>query len=259
MKGVLENKKIVAVIPARYQSSRFPGKPLAMIAGKTMIQRVYEQVGQATGVSRVVVATDDERIYNVMEQFQGNAVMTGECSCGTDRVYEAVKDEPCDIVINVQGDEPLIKPEMIEELIAAFADDGVVMATLCKEITSDADIKNPNIVKAVRDKNENALYFSRYPIPYNRDQRKDVKYFKHIGIYGYKKEFLKRYVQMEKTPLEMAENLEQLRVLENGYKIRVKETIYDSIGVDTPEDILKIEKAMEKVSNAYISVDNICI
>lgn len=239
-------KKIVAVIPARYQSSRFPGKPLAMIAGKTMIRRVYERVSQATGMDTVIVATDDERIYDEVQRFQGNVVMTGACSCGTERVYEAVKGCTCDIVINVQGDEPLIKSEMIEELIAAFADDGVVMATLCKEITSDADIKNPNIVKAVRDKNENALYFSRYPIPYNRDQQKNVKYFKHIGIYGYKKDFLKEYIQMKKTPLEMTENLEQLRVLENGYKIRVKETIYDSIGVDTPEDILKIEKELKR-------------
>lgn len=242
-------KKTVTVIPARYQSSRFPGKPLAMIAGKAMIQRVYEQLGQAAGIDKIIVATDDERIYNAVGQFNGIAVMTGECSCGTERVYEAVKDCTCDIVINVQGDEPLIKPEMVEELITAFADDSVVMATLCKEITSDADVNNPNIVKVVRDKNEDALYFSRYPVPYNRDGRKDVKYFKHIGIYGYKKDFLKEYVQMKRTPLELAENLEQLRVLENGCKIRVIETQYDSIGVDTPEDIFKIEKEMERASD----------
>lgn len=235
-------KNIVAVLPSRYQSSRFPGKPLAMIAGKTMIQRVYEQVRQADSISRVIVATDDERIYSAVKQFQGEAIMTGNCSCGTERVFEAIKDYPCDIVINVQGDEPLIKPEMINELIAAFSDDNAAMVTLCKEITETADMNNPNIVKVVRDKNDDALYFSRYPIPFNRDERSDVKYFKHIGIYGYKKDFLKVYVQMERTSLEMAENLEQLRVLESGYKIKVKETTYDSIGVDTPEDILKIEK-----------------
>jgi len=233
-------KNIVAVLPARYQSSRFPGKPLAMIAGKTMIQRVYEQVKQVDCVSRVVVATDDERIYNAVRHFYGEAVMTGNCSCGTERVYEAIKNYPCDLVINVQGDEPLIKPEMINELIEAFDDDNVTMATLCKEITETVDINNPNIVKVIRDKSDNALYFSRYPIPFNRDERSGVKYFKHIGIYGYTKDFLKEYVQMEKTSLEKAENLEQLRVLESGYKIKVKETIYDSIGVDTPEDILKI-------------------
>ncbi len=239
-------KTIIAVIPARYQSTRFQGKPLAIIAGKPMIQRVYEQVGQADGIDKVIVATDDERIYNAVLEFNGNAIMTGECSCGTERVYAAIKDYSCDIVINVQGDEPLIKPEMINELIAGFEDDSVEMATLCKEITETEDINNPNIVKVVRDKDDNALYFSRYPIPFNRDKRDDVRYFKHIGIYGYKKDFLKGYVQTEKTPLEMAENLEQLRVLESGHKIRIKETIYDSIGIDTPEDILKVEKELMK-------------
>ena len=240
-------KKIVAVMPARYQSTRFPGKPLAIISGKTMIQRVYEQVGQADGFDKVIVATDDERIYNAVLGFNGNAIMTGECSCGTERVYAAIKDYSCDIVINVQGDEPLIKPEMINDLIAVFEDDSVEMATLCKKITETEDINNPNIVKVVRDKDDNALYFSRYPIPFNRDKRDDVRYFKHIGIYGYKKGFLKRYVQTEKTPLELAENLEQLRVLESGHKIRVKETTYDSIGVDMQEDVLKIEKEIGSV------------
>lgn len=239
-------KSIVAVIPARYQSSRFPGKPLAAIAGKTMIQHVYEQVKQVSGVSKVVVATDDERIYNTVMQFYGEAVMTGICSCGTERVYEAIKDYPCDIVVNVQGDEPLIKPEMINELIDSFRYDDVDMATLCKEITEPTEINDPNIVKVVRDKNDNALYFSRYPVPYNRDGISDVKYFKHIGIYGYKKDFLKRYLQIEKTSLESAESLEQLRVLESGYRIKVKETVYDSIGVDTPEDIQKIEENMRR-------------
>lgn len=239
-------KKIVAVIPARYHSSRFPGKPLAEIAGEPMIQRVYEQVKQVNDIDEIIVATDDERIYNMVLGFKGKAVMTGECSCGTERVYEAVRDYPCDIVINIQGDEPLIKPEMINELITVFEDESAEMATLCKEITAISDINNPNIVKVVRDKDNNALYFSRYPIPFNRDNRSDVKYFKHVGIYGYNKEFLKKYVQTDKTLLETVENLEQLRVLESGYKIKVKETIYDSIGVDVPEDILKIEKELIK-------------
>ena len=169
-------KNIVAVIPARYQSSRFPGKPLAMIAGKPMIQRVYEQVKQAVGIDEVVVATDDERIYNTVRQFNGKAVMTGECSCGTERVYEATKDNICNIVINVQGDEPLIKPKMIEELVSVFANNDVVMATLCKEIVDENEVNNPNIVKVIRDKNDDALYFSRYPIPFNRDGRNDIKY-----------------------------------------------------------------------------------
>lgn len=239
-------KKTVVVIPARYQSSRFPGKPLAVIAGKPMIQRVYEQVKQVNDIDEIIVATDDGRIYSAVLRFNGNAVMTGECSCGTERVYEAVKDYPCNIVINIQGDEPLIKPEMINELITVFEDDNVEMATLCKEIIEKADIDNPNIVKVVRNKDDDALYFSRCPIPFNRDKRNDIKYFKHIGIYGYKKHFLKKYIQTEKTALETAENLEQLRVLENGYKIKVKETRYDCIGVDVPEDILKIEKEIRK-------------
>lgn len=239
-------KNIVAVIPARFHSTRFQGKPLAEIMGKPMIQRVYEQVKQVNDIDEIIVATDDERIYSAALRFNGNAVMTGECSCGTERVYEAVKDYPCNIVINIQGDEPLVKPEMINELIAVFEDDRVEMATLCKEITGNSDINNPNIVKVVRDKDDNALYFSRYPIPFNRDRRNDVKYFKHIGIYGYKKRFLKKYIQSEKTLLETAENLEQLRALECGYKIKVKETIYDSIGVDIPEDILKIEEEIRK-------------
>ena len=240
-------KNIVAVIPARYQSSRFPGKPLAMIAGKPMIQRVYEQVKQAVGIDEVVVATDDERIYNTVRQFNGKAVMTGECSCGTERVYEATKDNICNIVINVQGDEPLIKPKMIEELVSVFANNDVVMATLCKEIVDENEVNNPNIVKVIRDKNDDALYFSRYPIPFNRDGRNDIKYYKHIGIYGYTKDFLKEYVSMEKSSLEIAENLEQLRVLENGYKIKIKETIYDSIGVDRQEDIIKLEEALREI------------
>jgi len=240
-------KIIVAIIPARYESLRFPGKPLAMIAGKAMIQRVYEQVKQTQGISEVIVATDDMRIYNAVKHFQGNVVMTGRCSCGSERVYEAIKDYPCDIVINVQGDEPLIKPEMIEELISVFEDDKVLMATLCKEIYDKDEIANPNIVKVVRDKNDDALYFSRFAIPYNRDEQNQIKFFKHIGIYGYTKDFLKEYIQIGRMPLETTENLEQLRVLESGYKIRVKETRYDSIGVDIQTDILKIEKELQRV------------
>ncbi len=238
-------KKIVAVIPARYQSSRFPGKPLVMIAGKPMIQRVYEQVKKVTGIARVIVATDDMRIYDRVRQFNGNVVMTGECSCGTERVHEAVRDNMCDIVINVQGDEPLIKPEMVEDLLAAFDDETVVMATLCKEIGKEDEINNPNIVKVVRDKNHDAVYFSRYAVPYVRDKMESVKYFKHIGIYAYKKDFLGEYVRMKRMPLETAENLEQLRVLENGHKIRVNETHCDSMGVDTPEDVLRIERELQ--------------
>lgn len=238
-------EKIIAVIPARFQSSRFPGKPLAMIAGKPMIQHVYERVKLVENIEKVFVATDDERIYNCVRNFGGETILTGECSCGTERVYEAAEKEQYDIVINVQGDEPLIHPCMIKELIDIMLDRKALMATLCKEIKTMEDIMNPNIVKVVTDLQGDAVYFSRNPIPYNRDNSEDIRYFKHIGIYGYRREFLEQYVNMPRSPLERAENLEQLRVLENGYKIAVAETQYDSVGVDLPEHIQQIEEILK--------------
>ena len=238
-------EKIIAVIPSRYKSSRFPGKPLALIAGKPMIQHVYERVKLVERIKNVVVATDDERIYDAVQGFEGEVVLTGECNCGTERVYEAVKKDCCDIVINVQGDEPLIQPQMIDELIDTMVKRNVTMATLCKELRVQEDIINPNIVKVIKDVQGNAIYFSRYPIPYNRDNIADIRYFKHIGMYGYRKTFLEHYVNMPKSPLECAESLEQLRVLENGYKIAVAETQYDSIGVDLPEHIQQIEEMLK--------------
>lgn len=237
-------KRIVAVIPARYESTRFPGKPLAMIAGKTMIHRVYERVSALTCFSKVIVATDDERILHEVEAFGGKAVMTGNCSCGTERVYEATKNIDADIIINVQGDEPLIKQEMILDLVRAFDDESVQMATLKKKIESQREIEAPNVVKVITDCNDDAIYFSRYTIPYNRDNQ-DVSYYKHIGIYGYTKNFLATYVSLPESFLERTEKLEQLRVLENGYKIRVKETQYESIGVDLPEHIKLVEEQLE--------------
>lgn len=237
-------KQIIAVIPARYQSTRFPGKPLAMIAGQTMIRRVYGIVSSVSRIDSVIVATDDERILKEVQSFGGNAVITGPCECGTDRVYEAVKNMDCGIVINVQGDEPLLKPEMIEELLDSFQDGNVKMSTLRKKIVNKIDINNPNIVKVVVDEKEDAVYFSRLPIPYNRDGLEEMQYYKHIGIYGYTKEFLEMYVNLPRKILEKSESLEQLRTLEYGYKIRVKETQFDSIGVDLPEHIQKIEKEL---------------
>lgn len=237
-------KKIIAVIPARYASSRFPGKPLADILGKSMIRRVYERVCAVDSFIDVIVATDDERIKDEVDSFGGHAVLTGECSCGTERVYEAVKDIPCDIVINVQGDEPLIQKEMIQDLLGAFEEENVTMATLKKRIELSDDIHKPNIVKVVTDKKDNAIFFSRCAIPYNRDGT-DVIYYKHIGLYGYTKDFLCEYVKLPETTLEKCENLEQLRVLENGYDIRVKETQYESISVDLPEHIEQVEKVLK--------------
>ncbi len=235
-------RKVVAVIPARYASSRFPGKPLAMICGKPMIRHVYERVSEVKGIAQTFVATDDKRIYDAVKEFGGQAVMTGDCSCGTERVYEAVKNIDCDIVLNIQGDEPLIKKQMIELLISAFDDSEVQMATLKKRLESTVDINDPNIAKVVTDVNNNAIMFSRSTIPFNRDKREGVIYFKHIGLYGYTKKFLEIFNSLPQSAIEKAEQLEQMRVIENGYKIRVLETESESVGVDLPAHIAKIEE-----------------
>ena len=175
--------KIIAIIPSRYSSSRFPGKPLAKICGKPMVQWVYERVASVKEIESVYVATDDMRIYNAVKGFGGKAIMTGECSCGTDRVYQACKDMEGDIILNVQGDEPLIKPEMIRDLIAAFQDPEVQMATLKKKIANIEELENPNVVKVITDQFGDALYFSRFAIPYDRENKTPIDRYKHIGIY----------------------------------------------------------------------------
>ena len=239
--------KFFGIIPARYKSTRFPGKPLAKICGKPMIQWVYEKTCKSSLIDSVYVATDDKRIFEAVEDFGGRPLMTATThSCGTERLAECVdllalaQD---DVVINIQGDEPLISEEAIKDLINIFKDNDVYMGTLKKEIEDKQELNNPNVVKVITDLNDNALYFSRYCIPYNRDNN-SIKYFKHIGVYGYKVCFLKKYVQMEKSFLEKAESLEQLRVLEHGYKIRVAETKYQTIGVDTEEQLRMVEKIM---------------
>lgn len=240
-------KKII-IIPARYSSSRFPGKPLALIAGKPMIQHVYERVSKTEGTDGVFVATDNSRIYDCVTNFKGKVLMTSDThSCGTDRLAECseilgLDDE--DIVLNIQGDEPLIRTETIMDLINIFNDPTVCMGTLKKEITDAAELNNNNVVKVICDKNSDAIYFSRYPIPFVRNND-EVKHYKHIGVYGYKKSFLIKYSQTAKTMLEKAESLEQLRVIENGWKIRVRETLYQTVGVDTPEQLKEAEKFME--------------
>ncbi len=243
--------KTIAIIPARYSSSRFPGKPLALISGKPMIQWVYENVREAEAIDAVYVATDNMCIFNCVASFGGRALMTAEShTCGTDRLAECVekiKMKDDDIVLNIQGDEPLIRPEMIFDLVSLFDDSSVYMGTLKKKIQEEEEITNPNVVKVVTDINDDAVYFSRFAIPYERDG-KERTHYKHIGVYGYKTWFLMKYSRMPKTELELSESLEQLRVLENGYKIRVKETIWQTIGVDTPEQIARVEKELEKGS-----------
>lgn len=240
--------KIIGVIPARYNSSRFPGKPLAEILGKPMIWWVYNNISRVSQLDDLFIATDDKRIFDAVEDFDGKAVMTSlEHTCGTERIAECVERlslEDNDIVLNIQGDEPLLCAEMVMDLLKAFESPGVYMGTLKKPLNSKKEIENPNIVKVICDLNGDALYFSRSAIPYVRD--KSLEYYKHIGLYGYRKWFLKKFCKMARTPLENAESLEQLRVLENGYKIRVIETGYDSIGVDTPEQLSEVEQLLRK-------------
>jgi 3-deoxy-manno-octulosonate cytidylyltransferase (CMP-KDO synthetase) len=237
--------KIIGVIPARYQSSRFPGKPLALICGKPMIQHVYERVKSMSEFDEVFVATDDARIYDVVESFGGKAVMTGDCACGSDRVAEACRNLNFDIAVNIQGDEPLIKPEMVRDLISAFEDGAVQMATLKKEITDMTELNNPNVSKVVTDIHGDAMYFSRLPIPFDRDNKKNYRYYKHVGVYGYTKNFLQIYASLPQGHFEVIEQLEQLRALENGYKLRLAETTYESAAVDLPEHIAIIENLIK--------------
>ncbi len=236
--------KAIGVIPARYGSTRFPGKPLADILGKPMIQHVWERASQAKTLGKVIIATDDESILRKAKEFGAEAVLTSpSLSSGTERVAETVKDLDADIVANIQGDEPLIEPRAIDEAIKSLIDNPEIpMATLAYKMTKKEEIEDPNVVKVVFDKDNFALYFSRSPIPYSKlkTQNSKFKTYKHLGLYVYRKEFLLKLAKMKPTPLERMEGLEQLRVLENGYRIKVVETEYDSIGVDTPRDLEKV-------------------
>lgn len=249
--------KVVAVIPARYASTRLEGKTLVDIAGKPMVQHVYERAKKANLVQDVIVATDDKRIFDAVKCFDGKAVMTSpEHKTGTDRLAEAAKGIDAALIVNVQGDEPLIKPEMIDKAIRPMLDDhAILISTLKTRIEDEKEILDPNVVKVVTDKDGFALYFSRLPIPYVRKQGQGARgqgsgnscpfplapiFYKHIGLYVYRKDFLLKFAKMKPTPLEDAEKLEQLRALENGYKIKVVETRYNSIGVDTQEDLERV-------------------
>ena len=235
--------KTLGVIPARYGAQRFPGKPLALIAGQPLIQREYNQARQAHRLDRVVVATDDERIAATVNRFGGEVVLTAPtCPSGTDRAAEVAKQIDCDLIVNIQGDEPLMRPEMIDQLVAGLAD--CDMATLARPIESAELLANPNVVKVVFAHNGNALYFSRHPIPFVRDAGGTTTHFKHLGIYAYRREFLLKFVQLPPSDLEKTEKLEQLRALENGYAIKVLVTPFDSVGVDEPADVQRVEKIL---------------
>ncbi|HSH20876.1 MAG TPA: 3-deoxy-manno-octulosonate cytidylyltransferase [Draconibacterium sp.] len=248
--------KFIGIIPARYQSTRFPGKSLAMINNKPMIQWVYENVAKA--VSEVWVATDDERIFKAVESFGGNAVETLPIhQSGTDRCAEAARNLSVktnfDVIINVQGDEPFIQPKQIELLKSCFNSDTEI-ATLIKRIDTNEELFNPNRPKVVTDKQQNALYFSRSPIPFVRNAEKEQWHLKHsfwahIGMYAYKSDVLQKISKLKQGELEQAESLEQLRWLENGFKIKTAVTNYQSIGIDTPEDL---KQALQLLKNKLV-------
>jgi len=239
--------KILGIIPARYASTRFPGKPLVDIAGKSMIQRVYEQAKKCTQLSEVIVATDDDRIFEHVQGFGGKAVMTSSShQSGTDRCAEVAEKHPeYDVIINIQGDEPYIDPEQISKLIGCFNDTDTQLATLIKKVSNEQELHNTNSPKVIINKNSEAIYFSRSPLPHIRGQEpqnwlQHFTYFKHIGIYGYRADILKQITKLPVSSLEKAESLEQLRWVENGYKIKVAETDIETIAIDTPEDLKKL-------------------
>lgn len=233
---------IIGIIPARYASTRFPGKPLVDIAGKSMIQRVYEQCLKAKSLSDVLVATDDERIVAHVKGFGGKVLLTAtEHQSGTDRCAEAVSKYKglCNVVINIQGDEPFINPKQIELVVSAFLDANTQIASLIKPITSEEEIRNPNVVKAIKNSHNNAIYFSRNAIPYRRNPEANITYYKHVGIYGYTVQTLKQITVLPVGLLENAENLEQLRWIENNINIKLLETDLETIAIDTPDDLAK--------------------
>lgn len=236
---------ITAVIPARYGSTRLEGKPIKDICGKPMIQHVYERVMQTSLVTKVIVATDDERIFDEVKKFGGLVKMTSiDHKSGTDRVAEVMTNEDAEIVINVQGDEPLIDPRMIEEVIKPLiVDKSLVASTLCTRISHEKKLNNPNVVKVVLDLQGFALFFSRSQIPYPRNST-NYQGFEHIGIYGYRYDFLMKFVQLPQTQLEIIESLEQLRILENGFRIKVvnSQLPYKALSVDTLEDLTEVRR-----------------
>lgn len=243
--------KTLAIIPARYKSSRFEGKPLALIGEKPMIMWVYDSVKSSNLFDEVYIATDDERIENAVSKYQAKVKMTSEkISCGTERckaVVESLEKEGkhFDIVVNIQGDEPLIQKEQINKVLEGFDDAEIDIVTLCKQIENNRDIEDENVVKVVFSKTNRALYFSRSVIPFNRDKI-NTTYYKHIGIYGYKTDVLKQICDLIESSLEKTEKLEQLRWLENDYKIKVVQTHIDSIGVDTMEDLENVKRIINR-------------
>lgn len=256
-------QRVVAIIPARFNSTRLPGKPLALIKGKPLIQHVYEQVAGTNLLDSVFIATDDKRVFDAVSSFGAKAIMTSSSHiCGTDRIAEAAKDIDFDIIVNVQGDEPFIRPEMVDDVVKLLIEDKrASISTLAKKTSNIEEIFSPNVVKVVMDNEGFAMYFSRSPIPYFRDgwkfqnpstsqplcfsinsELQTFYCYKHIGVYGFRKDALLQFSTMEEGRLETIERLEQLRALASGIRIKVKETTYDTFGIDTIEDLKKAEE-----------------
>ena len=245
----MSSLKSIAIIPARFESTRFPGKPLVTIAHKTMIQHVYERSLQAKSLAEVIVATDDARILQAVQAFGGQVCMTSPLHrSGTDRVAEVAASNNADVIVNVQGDEPLIDPEALDAVVEPFQSDPSLMISTLSVEGTDGELENPNVVKVVVDHDGFALYFSRSPIPFFRDPSPtdgdNRRFLKHVGLYAYRRTFLARLATLRESYLEKAEALEQLRFLENGYRIKVVNSTYQSLAVDTPEDLERV--------NAYI-------
>ncbi|QIY83255.1 3-deoxy-manno-octulosonate cytidylyltransferase [Chryseobacterium sp. NEB161] len=237
--------KVIAVIPARYNSTRFPGKLMEVLGDKTIITTTYQNVVETGLFDEVFVATDSELIFDEISKNGGKAVMTGEHETGSDRIAEAVQDIDCDIVINVQGDEPFLKKDPLKQLIDVFSNDEkkeISLASLKIQLKEAEEIKSPNNVKVITDRDGFALYFSRSVIPFHRELAFDVKYYKHIGVYAFRKEALLAFSKLPMLPLETSEKLEQLRYLEYGKRIKMIETDFVGVGIDTPEDLEKAKQ-----------------
>ena len=243
----VRSARVVAVIPARYQSTRLPGKPLALIGRHTMIELVYRRASAARRVDAVIVATDDDRIAAAVDAFGGTAVMTrSDHPTGTDRLAEVARELESDVIVNVQGDEPMLDPSAIDAVVGLVTDDPTVfMATLRKRIDDPAEFQNAALVKVVVDTNGRALYFSRAPIPFTRPASETPVQWGHLGLYAYRRDFVLTIASLAPTPLERSEGLEQLRVLEHGYSISTAETTTESIGVDTPEDLERVRRLLD--------------
>lgn len=243
----MKKNKIIAVIPARYQANRFPAKLMQILGKKTVISTTYQNVVETELFDEVFVATDSEIIFDEITKNGGKALMTGQHETGSDRIAEAVQNIDCDIVINVQGDEPFLKKEPLEQLVKVFENDEnkeISLASLKIRLTEKEEIESPNNVKVITDNQGFALYFSRSVIPYPREE-KGVEYFKHIGVYAFRKEALMKFSKLEMKPLEIAEKIECLRYLEYGMKIKMIETDFAGVGIDVPEDLEKARKILE--------------